>query len=45
MDAGKRWLELNPEEAVKIKQRIIGHRRTRVGMQAVPPDGYLLAWD
>ena len=44
MDAGKRWLELNPEEAIKIKQQIIGHRRARVGMNAFPPDGYLLDW-
>lgn len=42
MDAGKRWLELNPDEATRIKQRIIAHRRTRVGMPAIPPDGYLL---
>lgn len=42
MDAGKRWLELNPDEALRVKQLIVAHRRTRVGLSAVPPDGYLL---
>lgn len=44
MDAGKAWLEQNPEAANLIKQRIIMHRRERVGMAAIPPDGYLLGW-
>lgn len=44
MDEGKLWLEANPDVARRIKSEIIGHRRERVGMSAVPHDGYLLEW-
>jgi RecA/RadA recombinase len=44
MDEAKRWLERNPEEALNIKRALIAHRRQRVGLKALPPDGYLLRW-
>lgn len=41
MDAGADYLEDFPDEMLRIKREILMHRRTRVGMNALPPDGYL----
>lgn len=42
MDEAKEWLEDNPDAALEIKRAMIMYRRERVGMKALPPDGYLL---
>lgn len=44
MDAAKEWLEANPDQALEIKRMIIMHRREKVGLPPVPPDGFLLRW-
>lgn len=44
MDAGKAWLDDNPEAALEIKRAILSHQRHKVGMPMIPPDGFLLRW-
>lgn len=44
MEEGREWLEQNPDMALELKRAIIMHRRERVGLPALPSDGYLLRW-